>query len=102
MWSRAAVHALDRSVPGRDCAALAGMSLKNLSAVLKCMGSEDVMTLKADDDGDKLCLMFENPGGCQITAYTMSELVSAGRWRMPMPGSAWVGEPVFLQAPILC
>ncbi len=38
------------------------MSLKNLSAVLKCMGNDDLVTLKADDDGDKLCLMFENPG----------------------------------------
>jgi hypothetical protein len=47
-------------VPAVYC--LTGMSLKNMAAVLKCMGNDDVVTLKADDDGDKLCLMFESPG----------------------------------------
>lgn len=39
------------------------MNLKSLASVLKCMGIDDTVTLKADDDGDKLTLMFESPGG---------------------------------------
>lgn len=39
----------------------AGMSLKSLAMVLKVMGNDDTVTLKADDDGDRLTLMFEAP-----------------------------------------
>lgn len=38
-----------------------GMSLGNLVKVLKCAGSDDVVTMKADDNGDTVSLMFESP-----------------------------------------
>jgi hypothetical protein len=38
-----------------------GLSLKSLASVLKCMGNDDTVTMKADDDGDRLTLMFEAP-----------------------------------------
>jgi hypothetical protein len=37
------------------------MSLANLSKVLKCAGSDDIVTLKANDDGDTVTFMFESP-----------------------------------------
>ena len=37
-----------------------GMQLANLQKVLKCAGSEDVVTMKADDNGDTVSLMFES------------------------------------------
>jgi proliferating cell nuclear antigen len=38
-----------------------GMSLANLTKVLKCAGADDVVTMKADDNGDTVSLMFESP-----------------------------------------
>jgi hypothetical protein len=37
------------------------MSLANLAKVLKCAGSDDIVTLKANDDGDTVTFMFESP-----------------------------------------
>jgi len=48
-----------------------GMNLKSLASVLKCMGNDDVVTLKADDDGDRLTLMFESPGHDRIADFEM-------------------------------
>jgi hypothetical protein len=43
------------------CAAAAGLSLNNLAKILKCAGNDDVVTMKAADDGDTVTLMFESP-----------------------------------------
>ena len=37
------------------------MSLANLHKVLKCAGNDDVVTMKADDNGDTVTFMFESP-----------------------------------------
>ena len=37
-----------------------GFNSENMSKILKMMGKEDALVLKADDDGDTLTLMFEN------------------------------------------
>jgi hypothetical protein len=37
------------------------MSLANLAKVLKCAGNDDIVTLKANDDGDTVTFMFESP-----------------------------------------
>lgn len=37
-----------------------GISMANLAKILKCAGNEDVITLKAEDNADKLILMFES------------------------------------------
>lgn len=39
-----------------------GLCLASVSKVLKCAGNEDVLTLKADDNGDSLTFVFENEG----------------------------------------
>jgi hypothetical protein len=42
-------------------AAAAGMSLGNLAKILKCAGNDDIVTMKAADDGDTVTFMFESP-----------------------------------------
>ena len=37
-----------------------GINLENLAKILKCAGSNDIITMKADDNGDTLTLMFES------------------------------------------
>ena len=37
-----------------------GINNANMSKILKMMGKEDILVLKAEDDGDKLMMMFEN------------------------------------------
>lgn len=37
-----------------------GVNLESLQKVLKVAGNDDSLTLKADDDGDSLTLLFEN------------------------------------------
>ena len=32
--------------------------------MLKCAGNDDVITMKADDNGDTVTFMFENKGAC--------------------------------------
>lgn len=44
-----------------SAAALSGLSLNNLAKILKCAGNDDVVTMKAADDGDTVTLMFESP-----------------------------------------
>ena len=38
-----------------------GFNSSNMSKILKMMGKDDVLIMKANDDGDTLTMMFENP-----------------------------------------
>ena len=38
-----------------------GINLANLSKIMKSAESDDTLTLRADDNGDKLSLVFESP-----------------------------------------
>ena len=38
-----------------------GMSLANLAKILKCAGKDDILTMKAQDEPDTVCFMFESP-----------------------------------------
>ena len=38
-----------------------GVNFSSLSKILKCAGNDDVMTMKAEDKGDSVSFMFENP-----------------------------------------
>jgi proliferating cell nuclear antigen len=38
-----------------------GLNFASITKVLKCAANEDVITLKAEDEGDTLTLMFESP-----------------------------------------
>ena len=39
-----------------------GVNLSHLSKILKCASKDDAITLKAEDGGDVLTLMFESSG----------------------------------------
>ena len=39
-----------------------GINLANLGKILKCARNDDILTLKADDDGDVLSMVFESKG----------------------------------------
>ena len=43
-----------------DRALALGINSANMSKILKMMGKDDLLVLKAEDDGDKLVMMFEN------------------------------------------
>ena len=36
--------------------------------MLKCAGNDDIITMKADDNGDTVTFMFENKGACPAGA----------------------------------
>lgn len=44
---------------------ITGLSLNNLAKILKCAGNDDIVTMKAADDGDTVTLMFESPSECE-------------------------------------
>lgn len=46
-----------------------GFNSANMSKILKCAGNDDVVTLKAEDEGDTLTLMFESEGQDRIADF---------------------------------
>ncbi|KAI8466741.1 MAG: PCNA proliferating cell nuclear antigen [Monoraphidium minutum] len=54
-----------------DRARTLGISIVNLQKVLKCAGNDDVITLRAQDDGDALTLIFESPNADRISDFDL-------------------------------
>jgi proliferating cell nuclear antigen len=48
-----------------------GFNSANMSKILKIAGNDDIITLKAEDDGDALTLMFESPAQDRIADFGM-------------------------------
>ncbi|KAJ3300242.1 hypothetical protein HK104_002804 [Borealophlyctis nickersoniae] len=48
-----------------------GISLASLSKILKCAGNEDVVTIKSEEDGDILSLVFESPNADRVSEYDL-------------------------------
>ena len=46
-----------------------GFNATNMGKILKCAGNDDVITLKAKDDGDALELVFESPSQDRIADF---------------------------------
>ena len=46
-----------------------GFNATNMGKILKCAGNDDMITLKAKDDGDALELVFESPGQDRIADF---------------------------------
>ena len=56
-----------------------GFNSANMSKILKMMGKEDILILKAEDEGDVMTMMFENPKTETIAdfgAYTNDDPLS--------------------------
>lgn len=49
-----------------------GFNSSNLGKILKCAANEDVLTLKAEDEGEKLTLMFESPNQDRISDFELN------------------------------
>ncbi|KAL0079692.1 proliferating cell nuclear antigen [Phycomyces blakesleeanus] len=54
----------DRNIP-------LGINLVNLSKILKCARNDDTLTLKADDGGDVLSMVFESKDSEKISEYDL-------------------------------
>jgi len=48
-----------------------GINLGALSKILKCAGNEDIITLKAEDNGESVTLMFENPKQTRVSHFAL-------------------------------
>ncbi|KAI7856297.1 proliferating cell nuclear antigen [Circinella umbellata] len=48
-----------------------GVNLTSLSKILKCARNDDIMTIKADDNGDVLSLVFESKDSDKISEYDL-------------------------------
>mmetsp|Transcript_24237 Transcript_24237/g.34673 ORF Transcript_24237/g.34673 Transcript_24237/m.34673 type:complete len:261 (-) Transcript_24237:1322-2104(-) len=48
-----------------------GFNAANMGKILKCAGNDDIITLKAEDDGDALTMMFESPNGDRIADFEL-------------------------------
>lgn len=53
----------DRNIP-------LGINLTSLSKILKCAGNDDTITLRAEDSGDTMGLVFESPSNANLNFVT--------------------------------
>jgi len=51
-----------------------GLSLASMAKILKCASNDDVVTLKADDNGDLITFMFESPKQDKISDFELKLL----------------------------
>lgn len=50
-----------------------------VSKVLKCAGNDDSVTIKAEDEGDVVSFIFENPGACACKLSRDCDSASAAK-----------------------
>jgi len=48
-----------------------GMNLSSMSKILKCASNDDIITVKAQDQGDTVTFMFESPNQEKVSDYEM-------------------------------
>ncbi|WOL18949.1 hypothetical protein Cni_G27746 [Canna indica] len=48
-----------------------GMNLNHVAKLLRCAANDDILTLKADDDGDTVSFLFESPKQDKIADFEM-------------------------------
>lgn len=48
-----------------------GVNTKNLAAILKCAGNDDIITLKSEEDNDNLTMIFETPSQDRISDFEL-------------------------------
>uniref|UniRef100_A0A061R8G7 DNA sliding clamp PCNA n=1 Tax=Tetraselmis sp. GSL018 TaxID=582737 RepID=A0A061R8G7_9CHLO len=48
-----------------------GLNLANMSKMLKCAGNDDIITIKAEEDGDSVTFMFESPSQDRISDFEL-------------------------------
>mmetsp|Transcript_21779 Transcript_21779/g.60538 ORF Transcript_21779/g.60538 Transcript_21779/m.60538 type:complete len:263 (-) Transcript_21779:79-867(-) len=48
-----------------------GLNLVNMAKMLKCAGNDDIITMKAEDQGDTVTFMFESPSQERISDFEL-------------------------------
>ncbi|KAG1670862.1 Proliferating cell nuclear antigen [Nymphon striatum] len=48
-----------------------GMNLGSMGKILRCSANDDVITIRAQDDGDEVSFMFESPNQEKVSNYQM-------------------------------
>lgn len=48
-----------------------GINLQNMAKILKCSGTDDTITMKAEDNGDQVEFMFESPKNTRISHFNL-------------------------------
>ncbi|KAI9009661.1 DNA polymerase delta processivity factor [Gaertneriomyces sp. JEL0708] len=65
-----------------------GVSLVSLSKILKCAANDDTLTLKSEEDGDVLSLVFESPNVDRISEYDL-KLMDIDSEHLGIPDTAY-------------
>ncbi|KAF9939395.1 proliferating cell nuclear antigen [Modicella reniformis] len=65
-----------------------GVNLVSLSKILRCAGNDDIITIKADDNGDVLSLTFENAENDRISEYEL-KLMDIDSEHLGIPDTAY-------------
>jgi len=48
-----------------------GINLQSMSKVMKCAGNDDIITIKADDQGDNVTFIFESPKQHRLSHFSL-------------------------------
>ena len=48
-----------------------GINLASMAKILKCAGNDDIITLKAGDNDDNVCFMFESPKQTRVSHFSL-------------------------------
>jgi len=48
-----------------------GINLANMAKILKCAGNDDIISLKAEDNGDAVTFMFESPKQTRVSHFQL-------------------------------
>ncbi|KAI8588289.1 hypothetical protein HDU89_005373 [Geranomyces variabilis] len=65
-----------------------GISLASLGKVLKCAGNDDTLTIKSEEDGDILQLVFESPNVDRVSEYDL-KLMDIDSEHLGIPDTAY-------------
>jgi len=65
-----------------------GMNLANMNKMLKCAGNDDIITIKADDQGDAVTFMFESPQQEKISDFEL-KLMDIDSEHLGIPQTAY-------------
>jgi len=65
-----------------------GINSNNMGKMLKCAGNDDVITLKAEDTGDTLTLMFESAGQDRIADFEL-KLIDIDNEQLGIPDTEY-------------
>jgi len=65
-----------------------GISLKNMSQILKCAGNDDQITMKADDNGDAVTFLCESKDQERISAFEL-KLMDIDSENLGIPNTAY-------------